>query len=75
MLAEIVLPEKLCQESKSVVYNSNPANTGHSPNADLMLAHRYRRLPNMEISLGECPVFLAGKQVECISGKCYHRIS
>ena len=34
-----------------------PANTGYSPNAVSMLGHRLRRWPNIEIALGECPVF------------------
>ena len=34
-----------------------PANTGHSPRAVSMLAHRLRRWPNIETALGECPVF------------------
>ena len=34
-----------------------PANTGHSTNAVSMLAHRLRRWPNIETTLGECPVF------------------
>ena len=34
-----------------------PANTGKSPNAVSMLAHRRRRWPNIETALGECPVF------------------
>ena len=34
-----------------------PANTGHSPNAVLILAHRLRRVSNIETALGECPVF------------------
>ena len=34
-----------------------PANTGHSPDAVSMLAHRLRRWPNIETALGECPVF------------------
>ena len=33
------------------------ANTGHSPNAVSMLAHRFRSWPNIETALGECPVF------------------
>ena len=33
------------------------ANTGHSPNAVSMLAHRLRRWANIETALGECPVF------------------
>ena len=32
-------------------------NTGHSPKAVSMLAHRLRRWPNIETALGECPVF------------------
>ena len=36
---------------------SYPANTGHSPSAVLMLAHRLRRWPDIETALGECPVF------------------
>ena len=35
---------------------SNSANTGHSPNAVSMLAHRLQRWPNIETPLGECPV-------------------
>ena len=38
----------------------NPANTGHSPNAVSMLAHRLQRRPNNETTLGDCPLF-AGK--------------
>ena len=34
-----------------------PANTGHSPKAVSMLAHRLRRWPNIETALGEWPVF------------------
>ena len=34
-----------------------PTNTGHSPKAVPMLAHRLRRWPNIETALGECPVF------------------
>ena len=34
-----------------------PANTGHSPNAVPMLAHRLRRWSSIETSLGECAVF------------------
>ena len=33
------------------------ANTKHSPNAVSMLAHRLRRWPNIETTLGECLVF------------------
>ena len=33
------------------------ANTGHSPKAVSMVAHRFRRLPDIETTLGECPVF------------------
>ena len=46
-----------------LIYNMeivNPANTGHSPNAVSMLAHRLRRWPNIETTLGDCPLF-AGK--------------
>ena len=32
------------------------ANTGHSPNAVSMLAHRFRRWPNIETALGDCCV-------------------
>ena len=39
---------------------NNPGNTGNSPNAVSMLAHRLRRWRNIETALGECPVF-AGK--------------
>ena len=35
----------------------DPANTGHSPNAVLMFAHRLRRWFNIEKAWGECPVF------------------
>ena len=34
-----------------------PANTGHSPNAVSMSAHRLRRWPNIETALGKFPVF------------------
>ena len=34
-----------------------PANTGHSPNAVSMLAHRLRRCPNIETALSESPMF------------------
>ena len=33
-----------------------PENTGHSPNAVSMLVHRRQRWPNIETTLGECPV-------------------
>ena len=33
------------------------ANTGHSPIAVSMLAHRLRRWPNIETALGVRPVF------------------
>ena len=36
---------------------SYPANTGYSHNAVSMLAHRLRRWPNIETTLGEWPVF------------------
>ena len=42
--------------------STDPANTGHSPNAVSMLAHRLRRWPNIETALGECPVFAGDKQ-------------
>ena len=42
-----------------------PSNTGHSPNAVSMLAHRLRRWPNIETALDECPVF-AGDRVHII---------
>ena len=38
----------------------HPANTGNSFKAVLMLTHRLRCWPNIETTLGECPVF-AGK--------------
>ena len=41
-----------------------PANTGHSPNAVSMLGQRRRRWANIEITLGECPVF-AGMEAAC----------
>ena len=34
-----------------------PANTSHSSNAVLMLAHRLRRWTNIETALDECLVF------------------
>ena len=34
----------------------SPSNTGNSPNAISMLAHRLRRWPNIETALGKCPV-------------------
>ena len=37
--------------------NIFPANTRHSPNVASMLAHRLRRWPNIEATLGECLVF------------------
>ena len=40
----------------------SPANTGNSPNAVSILAHRLRRWPNIETALGECSVF-AGEVV------------
>ena len=45
----------------------DPANTGHSPKAVSMLAHRLWRWPNIETALGECPVF-AGVFAEVCSG-------
>ena len=39
------------------MHNNIPANTGHSPKAVSMLAHRLRRWPNIETALGACLVF------------------
>ena len=41
---------------------NNPANTGHSPNAVLMLGQRRRRFANIETASGEC---------QCLLGMCY----
>ena len=45
----------------SSVQATDPANTGHSPNAVSMLDQRRRRWANGETALGECPVF-AGEE-------------
>ena len=42
--------------SPGVKTGGYPANTRHSPNAVLMLAHRLRRWPNIKTALGECLV-------------------
>ena len=48
---------KTASGERCVGTSNVPANTGHSPNAVSMLAHRLRRWPNIETALGECPVF------------------
>ena len=47
-----------------------PANTKHSPNAILMLAHRLRRWTSIKTALGECLVF-AGMFALCGTSENY----
>ena len=51
-----------------------PANTGHSPNGVSMLGQRRRRWHNIEISLGECPVFavIGPSSIESTTYPYYH---
>ena len=49
---------------------SEPANTGHSPDAVSMLSHRRRRWVNIETAMGECPVFAGVYLTGVIDMRC-----
>ena len=46
-----------CRHTSGKYSDYCPANTGHSPEAVSMLAHRLRRWPNIETALSKFPVF------------------